>query len=106
MSGQISIVACMPKAGKEAELRQVLADRLPLLRELGLATDRPEILMRSEAGALIQVSEWASEAAIDRAHREPRVLELWQRFDACCTFPPLNSLAETAGPFATFAAER
>lgn len=102
--GQISVAAFRAKPGKEAELLAVIADRLPLLRRLGLATDRPAILMRSRDGVLVQASEWVSEEAIERAHHTPEVLALWARFDACCTFVKLGSLAEAADMFATFEA--
>jgi len=100
--GQISVAAFKPKAGKEDELLQVIADRLPLLRRLGMATDREPVLMRSKDGVIIQVSEWTDDDAIRKAHETPEVLELWQRFDACSTYVKLDSLAESHEDFATF----
>ncbi len=100
--GQISVAAFKPKAGKEDELLQVIADRLPLLRRLGMATDREPVLMRSKDGVIIQVSEWTDDDAIRKAHETPEVLELWQRFDACSTYVKLDSLAESHDDFATF----
>lgn len=100
--GQISMAAFMPKAGQESELLKVIADRLPLLRRLGMATDREPILMRSKDGVVIQVSEWVDDEAIRKAHETPEVLELWKRFDACSTYVKLDSLAESHDDFATF----
>ena len=100
--GRITIAAFMPRPGKEAELLGVIADRLPLLRRLGLATDRPHVLMRSTSGAIIEVSEWVSDEAIERAHETPDVHALWARFDACCDYVRLNSLPEADHDFATF----
>lgn len=100
--GLISVAAYRAKPGKEDELRQVIADRLPLLRRLGLATDREPILMRSRDGVFIQISEWASHEAIEKAHETPEVLELWERFTACADFVKLESLAETHEDFTTF----
>lgn len=100
--GRISVAAFKAKAGKEPDLLQVIADRLPLLRRLGLATDREPILMRSRDGVIIQVSEWASEQAIDKAHETPEVHELWERFAACSEFVKLESLSEAHDDFATF----
>jgi len=55
--GLISVAAFRPKPGRERELLNVIADRLPLLRRLGLATNREPILMRSRDGTIVQVSE-------------------------------------------------
>lgn len=101
---RITIAAFKPKPGREAELMAVIADRLPLLRRLGLATDRPNVTMRSHSGVILDVSEWASEEAIARAHQTPEVLALWMRFDACCEFVRLDTLKEAHEDFATFEA--
>src|SRR5205085_11144993 len=100
--GRITIAAFQPKQGRESELLRVLADRLPLLRRLGLATQREPMLMRSREGVILQVSEWASDEAIDKAHDNAEVLAMWERFDACCAYVRLDSLAEAHDDFATF----
>ncbi len=51
--GMISVAAFRPRPGREKELLDVLADRLPLLRRLGLATQRDAILMRSRDGTIL-----------------------------------------------------
>lgn len=102
--GRISIAAFRPRPGKQDELLEVIADRLPLLRRLGLATDRAPILMGSRDGVIIQVSEWVSDEAIEKAHETPEVLALWERFDACCEFVKLDRLPEAGEDFATFEA--
>src|SRR5215813_11492640 len=100
--GRITIAAFKPKPGSERELLGVIGDRLPLLRRLGLATQREHILMRSREGVIVEVSEWVSDEAIDKAHKTPEVLALWGRFDACCAYVKLDTLAETHEDFATF----
>ncbi len=100
--GRISVAAFKPKPGKENELLQVIADRVPLLWRLGYCTDREPILMRSRDGVIIQVSEWADDAAIEKAHETPEVLEMWQRFDACSAHVKLDALGEAHDDFATF----
>jgi hypothetical protein len=62
---RILIAAFKPKPNREAELLQVIADRLPLLRKLGLTTDRANITMRAADGTILDVSEWVDQAAID-----------------------------------------
>lgn len=100
--GRIVIAAFKPKPGMEDELKQVIAGRLPLLRRLGLATDRVNITMRSANGTILDVSEWVDDAAIKRAHETPEVLELWERFDACCEYAKLESLEEIHQEFPGF----
>ncbi|MCB9844709.1 MAG: hypothetical protein H6811_01805 [Phycisphaeraceae bacterium] len=102
--GKVSIAAFRPKPGGEAELMRVIDDRLPLLRSLGLATDRPEIRVRSRDGAIISISEWVSEEAIGRAHGTPEVLALWKRFEACADYLPLVQVPEVSDMFPTFEA--
>ena len=100
--GQIVIAAFKPKPGKDDELKQVIADRLPLLRRLGLSTDRVNITMRSKNGTIIDVSEWVDDDAIKRAHETPEVHELWKRFDECSEYVKLESLDEINMEFACF----
>lgn len=102
--GRITVAAFKPKPGMEAELLAVIADRLPLLRGLGLSTDRASVLMRAGDGVIIEISEWASEEAIAKAHQTPEVLALWDRFWACCEPVSLDSLEESRAPFGTFEA--
>lgn len=102
--GRIVICVFKPKPGKDAELRQVIADRLPLLRSLGLATEREQITMRARNGEIVDVSEWVDEAAIHRAHETPEVHALWARFEACCEYMRLNTLPEADEMFAGFEA--
>lgn len=102
--GLISIAAFKPKSGMGDELLKVLADRIPLLRNLGMITERKPINMRSSEGVIVHVSEWVDDDAITRVHSNPDVLALWQRFSDCCEFIKLDSLCESHDDFATFTA--
>ncbi len=102
--GLISIAAFRANPGMEADLLRVIDDRLPLLRRLGLATDRPAINCRSAGGVIITISEWSSREAIDKAHHTPEVGALWERFFACCEWVKLDALPESHDDFATFEA--
>jgi len=98
----ISVVGFKPKAGMETELLDALADRVALLRRLGLATDRPTITARARGGVIVEISEWVDQDAIGRAHETPEVTALWTRFDACSEYVKLGSLEECDELFATF----
>src|SRR3954449_10505654 len=102
MAGVCVIVAYRPKAGKEAELLELVGSRVPTLAREGLVTDRVPVIMRTRDGTIIEVSEWKSREAIDAAHKNPKVLELWNRFFQVCDCVPLKEVAETADMFAGF----
>ena len=99
---RLVIVAYRPKPGKGDILLAEVRDHVHLLRSEGLATDRPATVMRAKDGAIIEIFEWASPAAIAEAHNNRRVQAMWRRFAACCDYTPLNTLLESADLFAEF----
>jgi hypothetical protein len=50
----------------------------------------------------VEVFEWAP-GGVERAHSNPVVLKLWERYAAVCEIVPLNQLAESSTMFASFA---
>ena len=97
----IVVVAYQPKAGKEAELLQLTREHVPLLRAEGLATDHPVTACHAKDGTVVEVFEWAA-GGVERAHTNPVVLKLWERYAAACDIVPLVSLAEASNMFASF----
>lgn len=102
MKGVVVIVAYRPKSGKEQELLALVRNRVPTLKKENLVTDRAPSIMRAQDGTIIEVSEWKSKEAIDAAHKNPNVLEMWNKFFAICDCVPLNTLAEAKEMFAGF----
>jgi hypothetical protein len=100
-SRNIVIVAYKPKPGKEAELLQLTREHVPLLRAEGLATDRPVTACQAKDGTIVEVFEWVA-GGTERAHSNPAVMQLWNRYSAACEYVPLVSLAETSNLFASF----
>ena len=100
--GQMVIVVYRPKAGREAELLELVRGHVPALRAEGLATARPPLVMRAADGCLVEVFEWASAEAVERAHHNPNVQALWGRFAGCCSYETLASLPEAQRPFSPF----
>ena len=100
--GILVIVCYRPKPGKEAELEALTRDHVDILRAQGLATDRPSIAGRSNDGTIVEVFEWVSQEAINRAHENPEVLKLWQRYGAVCDYGKLSDLTESGDMFASF----
>ncbi len=92
-----------PKPGREAELLALVKEHVPALLELGLVTARAPIVARSRKDAtIIEVFEWASAEAIERAHRDPVVQKHWARFAECAEYPTFGQLAEAGEMFAGF----
>jgi quinol monooxygenase YgiN len=100
--GIMVIVAYRPRPGKEAQLLELTKDHMPILRQQGLATDRPAYAMRAADGTIIEVFEWKSQEAIDAAHTNPEVLKMWGRYAEVCEYAPLVTVKECADMFAKF----
>jgi hypothetical protein len=95
------IVAYKPKPGKEADLLQLTREHVPLLRAEGLATDRPVTACRARDGTVVETFEWAP-GSVARAHSNPAVMKLWERYASACDIVPLTSLPEASNMFASF----
>ena len=77
---RIVIAAFKAKPGAEAALIRLVGKHWQVLRGESLVTERPRVAMRSENGTVIEVFEWASSEAIERAHTNPTVQALWAGF--------------------------
>lgn len=102
MNGRIVISSYKPKPGKEAELQRLMATHLSRLRDEELVTDRESIVMKSDDGTILEVFEWKSKDAIERAHSNPAVLQMWSEFAEVCEFVPASRVAELSELFAEF----
>ncbi|MCE9636712.1 MAG: hypothetical protein K8T90_13495 [Planctomycetes bacterium] len=102
-AGDVVMAVYRPKAGKDAEVRAIIADHVPTLRACGLATARPVALLQASDGTYVEIFEWVRGGA-DRAHSDPRVLSLWGKFAEVCEFLPLTALPGADRPFPHFRA--
>jgi hypothetical protein len=100
--GRIVIAAYKPKPGKEAGLRQLMQQHLPILKGEGLVTDRQSIMMEAKDGSIVEVFEWISDEAIKQAHTNPAVLKMWQEYSEVCDYIPVGELDETKILFSPF----
>jgi len=100
--GRMVIACYRPKAGRESELRALMETHVTRLRAEGLATDRTPIQMEAKDGTVLEVFEWRSKAAIEAAHTNPRVLEMWSDYAEVCDYAPVNTVEETSDLFAEF----
>lgn len=100
--GRFVVAAFKPKPGMQAQLAAVVEKHWRILRAENLVTDRPRYAMQAEDGTIIEVFEWLSPAAIERAHQTPAVHALWAEFESACEYVPLASIAEAKHPFSEF----
>jgi hypothetical protein len=100
--GSISVACYKPRPGCEAALFELVRNHLPPLRAQGLVTDRPSIVMRTADGTIVEVFEWVSQEAIAGAHVNPAVIDLWQRFEAVCTYEIPSNIPEFQKMFSHF----
>ena len=100
--GIIVIVAYKPKHGKEEALDLLMKSHVGRLRNEGLVTDRESVLMKAKDGTVIEVFEWKSREAIESAHSNSEVLEMWQEYSNVCDYIPMSRLEETSELFAEF----
>jgi len=102
MKPEVVFALYRPHAGKDAELRRLIAQHLPVLRKLELVTDRPPILVRAQDGTYIEVFEWRSEESARLAHEHPEVAKVWEAMGEIADFPALDSLVEAKERFSHF----
>ena len=88
--------------GKDAELRQLIGEHLPVLRRLELVTERPTLLLRAKDGTYIEVFEWRSAESARVAHEHPEVARVWEAMGQIADFLSLDALAEAKEPFCHF----
>ena len=100
--GRVVIVAYKPKAGMEEQLKDLLQTHVALLRQEGLASERKSVQMQAADGTIVEVFEWCSSAAIEQAHHNQIVQNMWQKFAEVCEFVPVSTVAETDQLFSEF----
>lgn len=100
--GRIVIVGYKPKPGQNEALKTLMKTHLPRLKQEGLVTERESIIMEAADGTIVEVFEWISEEAIQNAHKNPAVLQMWGEYAEVCDYVPVGSLAEAASLFSSF----
>lgn len=53
-------------------------------------------------GTIVEVFEWSSPEAIERAHGSPAVQRLWARYAELCDYVPIGSVPEASQLFSEF----
>ncbi|TPV96542.1 MAG: hypothetical protein B7733_04230 [Myxococcales bacterium FL481] len=100
--GRIVIVCYRPLPGKADELRRLVHAHHDRLQAEGLVTQRAPVVMEAANGSIIEVFEWESREAIERAHHNSAVSAMWQEFAAACEYVPVADVPEASELFSEF----
>ncbi len=100
--GRITIAVYRPKPGKEKQLERLVGEHLPVLKEQHLITERKPIVMRAADNAIVEVFEWKSSQAIEQAHTNVAVQQLWARFGEVCDYEVPVNVIEFQSVFSEF----
>ena len=76
---ELALAAYRPRPEREDDFLVFLHEELALLRRRGHVTERRAPVVRAPKGELLVVLEWSSDHAVDDAHADPDVLEIWDR---------------------------
>lgn len=101
--GRIVIACYRPKPGQAAQLEELMKTHLSTLRAEGLVTDRDSIMMKASDGTIVEVFEWKSREAIEQAHTNPVIGEMWAKYAAVCDYVPIAEVAEAKQLFSELA---
>jgi len=102
MKPEVVFALYRPHPGKDAELRALISQHIPVLRRLELITDRAAVLARAQDGTYIEVFEWRSADGSRLAHQHPEVAQVWEAMGKIADFPSLDALAEAKERFCHF----
>ena len=87
------IAAYRPKPGKDLELHKLVRQHRRTLDKAHLVTKRPTLLLRAPSdGTVIEIFEWNSAEAADKAHQNPDIRAMWNKFALIAVFVPLSSI--------------
>ncbi|NJN25960.1 MAG: hypothetical protein HC819_08320 [Cyclobacteriaceae bacterium] len=100
--GKIVIATYKPKAGKEKALDALVKNHVKVLRNQGLATLRPPMVMKAADGTVVEVFEWISKEAIEEAKKNKDVVAYWDKYREVCEIMPISSLIESKNSFSEF----
>jgi hypothetical protein len=98
----IALILYSPRKGREQELIEMLQHNIPVMRKLGLVTDREQILAGTKDGSIIQIFEWKSQDSQEQAMAHPVVQEMWLKAGNISEFQKPAAVAEFNEVFSMF----
>ncbi|WP_238719103.1 hypothetical protein [Pelagihabitans pacificus] len=58
--------------------------------------------MESQEGDIIEVFGWKSKTAMEQAHSNPKVQEMWIEYSKVCEYVPIGAIKESENLFSEF----
>lgn len=102
MGTEIVIALYKAKPGREADLEKLIAQHVPVLKDLELITSRPRLTMKSANNTYMEIIEWVDVEAAEKAHEHPAVAKIWEGMATVSEFCKLNDLTEATKSFTHF----
>ncbi len=99
---RITLSAYRAKDGRADEVLPHLREEISALRARRHITSRPAAICRTARGEFLVVSEWSTEHAVDDAHADEVILEIWRRKERLVEYLAPGELAGADVPFASF----
>lgn len=99
---KIVFVGYKPFAGKETELAALLEIHWQTLKIEKLVTERKPVIVKAEDGTMIEVFGWKSKEAIELAHTNKIVQDMWNEFSKVCEYIPVSQVSEMNDLFSEF----
>ena len=100
--GRIVIAGYKPKPGKAEALKKLASTHVQRLRAEGLVSAREPIIMEAKDGTIIEVFEWKSKEAIESAHTNSAVQQMWKEYAEVCDYVPVGTVDEAKQLFSEF----
>jgi hypothetical protein len=99
------IAAYRPKPGRDRELRELINEHRRTLADAQLVTQRKPLILRARSdGTLLEIFEWTSARAADRAHRYAPIRAMWKKLAEVADFVALSDIKEAGKAFSHFEA--
>ena len=99
---RIVIAAFRPFPGKEAELEILMETHWDILNNEGLVSPRKPIIAKAKDGSIIEVFGWKSKEAIQEAHENEAVQNMWSAYAKVSKYIPISKVEESKQMFSEF----
>jgi hypothetical protein len=99
---RLSLSAYRPRPGRRDDLLPHLRAEIAALRERGHITARPAPICGTPGGAYLVIAGWATETAVDDAHQDDVILEIWRRKEQLVEYIAPADLDRSDVPFASY----
>ncbi|MFD2589178.1 hypothetical protein ACFSQJ_19800 [Croceitalea marina] len=99
---RIVIVAYKPFLDKEDDLKNLMNSHWDILHAEGLVTDRKSIICEAEEGIIVEIFGWKSKEAIELAHSNKSVQNMWEEYSKVCEYIPISNVKESKNLFSEF----